>query len=84
MAREGWVPQKLLKIVEDIDARGNVNLTKLTALKKWFEHPGQLPAFAVWIARRAVARKGKASGAAAEFFRKARTLLAGLVKFILK
>jgi hypothetical protein len=57
-----------------------VNLTKLTVLKKWFEHPGRLPAFAVWIARRAVARKGKTSGAAAELFREARTLLAGLDK----
>jgi hypothetical protein len=71
------VPEKLLKIVEEIDERGNANLTKLTVLKKWFEHPGRLPAFAVWVARRAVARKGKTSGVAGEFFREAKTLLAG-------
>jgi hypothetical protein len=72
------VPEKLLKIVEEIDECGNANLTKLSVLKKWFEHPGRLPAFAVWVAQRAVARKGKTSGAAAEFFREARMLLAGL------
>ena len=71
------VPEKLLKIIEEIDERGNVNLTKLTVLKKWFERPERLSAFAVWVARRAVARKGKTNGAAGEFFREAKTLLAG-------
>ncbi len=68
------VPEKLVRIVE----RGNANLTKLTVLKKWFEHPGRLPAFAVWVVQRTVARKGKTSGAAVEFFREARMLLAEL------
>lgn len=71
------IPEKLLKIVEEIDGDGNANLTKLTVLKKWFEHPGRLAAFAIWVARRAVARKGKANGAAGECFREAKTLLAG-------
>ena len=71
------VPEKLLKIVQEIDERGNVNLTKLTVLKKWFERPERLSAFAIWVARRAVARKGKANGSAGEFFREAKTLLAG-------
>jgi len=69
------VPEKLLKIVEEIDDCGNASLTKLTVLKKWFEYPGRLAAFAIWVARRAVARKGKTSGAAAKLFREARTLL---------
>jgi hypothetical protein len=71
------VPEKLLKIIEEIDERGNVNLTKLTVLKKWFECSERLSAFAIWIARRAVARKGKTSGPAGEFFREAKTLLTG-------
>jgi hypothetical protein len=72
------IPEKLLKIIGEIDEHGNTNLTKLTVLKKWFEHPGRLPTFAVWVARRAVARKGKTNGAAAEYFIEARTLLTGL------
>ncbi len=72
------IPEKLLKIVEEIDERGNANLTKLTVLKRWFEHPGRLSVFAVWVARRAVAHKGKTSGEAAKFFWEARTLLVGL------
>ncbi len=50
-------------------------------MKKWFEDPERLSAFAIWIATRAVSRKGKTSSAAAEFFREARTLLAGLDKY---
>lgn len=34
-------------------------------LKKWFEHPGRLPAFGLWIAKRAAGRKGKTRAAAA-------------------
>lgn len=37
------VPEKLLAIVEEIDAHGSASLTRLTVLKKWFEHPGRLP-----------------------------------------
>ena len=72
------IPEKLLKIVEGIDEHGNVNLTRLTVLKKWFERPERLSTFAVWIATKAVSRKGKTGGAAAELFREARTLLTGL------
>ena len=38
------VPETRLAIVEDIDAHGSASLTRLTVLKKWFEHPGRLPA----------------------------------------
>ena len=31
------IPEKLLKIVEERDAQGQANLTRLTVLKKWFE-----------------------------------------------
>ena len=74
------IPEKLLKIVEEIDENGNASLTRLTVLKKWLERPERLSAFAIWVAARAVSRKGKTIGAAAELFRAARTLLAGLDK----
>ena len=74
------IPEKLLKIVADIDAEGQANLTRLTVLKKWFERPGRLTAFALWVAARATSRKGKAGGAAAAF-KESRALLAGLDKF---
>ena len=77
------VPEKLIKIIDDIDAEGNASLTRLTVLKKWFEAPGRknnnrLRAFAVWVARRALSRKGKTAGAAGELFSEARVLLGGL------
>lgn len=77
------VPDKLIKIIDDIDAEGNAGLTRLTVLKKWFEAPGRknnnrLRAFAVWAARRALSRKGKTAGAAGELFSESRPLLGGL------
>ena len=73
------VPEKLLKIVDEIETKGSVPRTKLTVLKKWFEQPERLKAFAVWLATRAVSRKGKSGGAAEKLFREARALLAGSV-----
>ena len=69
------VPEKILKIIDDIETHGNVPLTRLTVLKKWFEHPGRLPAFGLWIARRAAGRKGKTTGAAGALLDEARVLL---------
>lgn len=68
-------PEKLLKIVEDLDRLGSVNQTRLTVLKKWFEHPGRLPAFGLWVARRAAGRKGKTKGPAGALLDEARILL---------
>ena len=50
------IPEKLLKIVEEIDENGNASLTRLTVLKKWLERPERLSAFAIWVAARAVSR----------------------------
>lgn len=72
------VPEKLLKVMEDIDAKGDVPLTRLTVLKKWFEWQGRLPAFAIWVAGRATAHQGKTKGEAAVLFGEARKLLAGV------
>lgn len=69
------VPEKLLAIVEEIDTHGQANLTRLTVLKKWFEHPGRLPAFGLWIARRSAGRKGKTKGEARGLLDEARALL---------
>ena len=54
------IPEKLLKIVEEIDETGSASLTRLTVLKKWLERPERLSAFAIWVAARAVSRKGLA------------------------
>jgi hypothetical protein len=70
------IPEKLLAIADDIAAHGNVNLTRLTVLKKWFERPARLSAFAIWVAARANSRKGKTAGVAAELFQEGRVLLA--------
>jgi len=72
------IPEKLLAIVDEIDANGSANLTRLTILKKWFDHPERLSAFAIWVAGRAVSRKGKTNGAAAELFKEARNMLSGI------
>ncbi len=72
------IAEKLLKISGEITSRGNVNLTRLTVLKKWFAHPGRLPPFAIWVARRAISGKGKTGAEATELFRQARALLAGV------
>lgn len=72
------VPEKLLKIVEDIGVHGSAELTRLTVLKKWFERSERLAPFAVWVAKRATSRKGKTKGEAATLFAEAGTLLKGL------
>ena len=69
------VPEKILKIINEIDAHGNARLTRLTVLKKWFEHPGRLSAFGLWVARRAAGRKGKTKGEAGALLDETRALL---------
>ena len=68
------VPEKIQKIIADIDTQGNASLTRLTVLKKWFEHPGRLSAFGLWIARRAAGRKGKTKGEAGKLLNQTRAL----------
>jgi hypothetical protein len=69
------VPDKVLEIIADLDAMGNVPLTRLTVLKKWFEHPGRLPRFGLWVARRAAGRKGKTAGQHGALLDETRALL---------
>jgi hypothetical protein len=68
-------PEQLLAIIEEIDAHGSASLTRLTVLKKWFQHPGRLPAFGLWIAKRAAGRKGKTKAQAGALLDEARALL---------
>jgi hypothetical protein len=72
------VPEKVLQIARDVAEKGSANVTRLTVLKKWFKRPERLTAFAVWIAGRAAARKGKTTGDAGKLFTESRTLLKGL------
>lgn len=72
------IPEKLVKIVAEIDTSGQANTTRLTVLKKWFQQPERLKAFALWVVARAVSRKGKSAGVEGELFRQAKALLAGL------
>ncbi len=70
------VPDKILKIIEDIQSQGNVSLTRLTVLKKWFEQrPERLPAFGLWVARKAAGRKGKTAGLPGQLLNEARKLV---------
>lgn len=69
------IPEKLLALADEITTQGNASLTRLTVLKKWFERPARLAAFAVWVAARANSRKGKTAGAAGELFKEGRVLL---------
>lgn len=63
------------RFVDDLDASGSANQTRLTVLKKWFERPGRLPAFGLWVARRSAGRKGKTRGAAGGLLDEGRRLL---------
>ncbi len=39
------IPEKVIKIIDDMETRGAVPLTRLTVLTKWFETAGRLPTF---------------------------------------
>jgi hypothetical protein len=71
------VLDKLYAVIHEIDDAGHANPTRLTVLKKWFQQPGRLPAFGLWVAGQAASRVDKATGTAAELFHEARTLLKG-------
>jgi hypothetical protein len=71
------VLEKLNVIIGQIHRAGNADLMRLTVLKRWFERPGRLAAFALWIASRGASRGGGASGRARDLFREANALLSG-------
>lgn len=69
------IPEKLLGLAGEIAARGNASLTRLTILKRWFDRPARLAAFAIWVAVQANSRRTKTTGEAAELVGKGRALL---------
>ena len=74
------VSEKLLLVAGEIESRGQANLTRLTVLKKWFEQPGRLAEFGLWVARCSAENKGKANGTAAKLLVEARGLLGSSAK----
>ena len=66
---------KLIAIVAQITAQGNVEVLRLTVLKKWFERPGRLPAFALWVASRAAGQGRDSEESVSVLFGEARALL---------
>lgn len=69
------IPEKLLRIASDIEEKGPQNLTRLSVLNRWLSDPIRLASFAVFIAKRASGRKGKAKREESVLFKKARDLL---------
>jgi hypothetical protein len=67
---------KLQSIIDEIDRNGNADRLRLTVLKKWFESPDRLRAFALWLAGRALARgRPRATGEARALFDEVEVLL---------
>ena len=72
--------ERLNAVIREIDSSGHANPTRLTALKKWFEQTGRLPALGLWAAARAASRAGKPDGAAGELSEEAQGLLTGWLR----
>ncbi|SDW49353.1 hypothetical protein [Thiocapsa roseopersicina] len=69
------IHRKLASIVEEIDRTEFAELVRLSVLKKWFERPGRLTAFALWIAEQAATGEAPASEPEAALLAQARALL---------
>lgn len=69
------IHQKLASIVEEIDRKGFAELVRLSVLKKWFQRPGRLIAFALWIAEQAATEAAPVSEPEAALLAQARALL---------
>jgi hypothetical protein len=72
------IHRKLASIVEEIDRKGFAELVRLSVLKKWFEKPGRLIAFALWIAEQATSGEAPASEPEAALLAQVRALLADI------
>jgi hypothetical protein len=69
------IHRKLASILEEIDRNGFAELLRLTVLKTWFERPGRLIAFALWIAEQAATGAAPVSEPEAALLAQARALL---------
>ncbi|RKT46371.1 hypothetical protein [Thiocapsa rosea] len=72
------IHRKLASILEEIDREGFAELVRLSVLKKWFEKPGRLTAFALWIAEQATTGEAPTSEPEAALLAQVRALLADL------
>ncbi len=72
------IHRKLASIVEEIDREGFAELVRLSVLKKWFDTPGRLTAFALWIAEQATTGEAPVSEPEAALLAQVRALLADL------
>lgn len=70
------IHQKLGAILAQIDRNGSAELVRLTVLKTWFDKPGRLIAFALWMAQQATTGKPPASETEAALLAQVRDLLA--------
>ena len=79
------VPEKLLKLADEIAEVGSANLTRLTVLKKWFEGPlgpNRMRAFGAWMGRQAIANGLKAADdEVVPLLKEARSVLRGCDRF---
>ncbi|WP_373509013.1 hypothetical protein [Thiocapsa sp.] len=72
------IHRKLASIVEEIDREGFAELVRLSVLKKWFDKPGRLTAFAFWIVEQATTGEAPASEPEAALVAQVRALLVDL------
>ena len=75
------IPQKLQKIIADINECGHASVTRLTVLKKWFEIPERLPSFGASIAKQSLKQVGKTTKKAVELLHEASEMLADVDVF---
>ena len=78
LSMQSDVPEKLLRIANEIRELGSAHTTRLTIIKRWFrDHTRRLPALAILVASRAANREAKVTREAADLFQSARALLGG-------
>jgi hypothetical protein len=69
------VPDKIVHLLNELESNGFLNTTRLTVLKKWFDHSNRLIQFTFFIAKKAISQKGKVKDKKAiELFKNAKTL----------
>ncbi len=69
------IPEKVIQLINEIDRLGQADPAGLTVMRKWLDDPPRLLAFAVWVAQRTAARKGKTTGTAGALLDETRALL---------
>jgi hypothetical protein len=71
------IHDKLAAIIAGIEQTGSAETTRLTVLKKWFEHEGRLTAFALWMIERVIREAKVSSPEADTLLKETETLLHG-------